>query len=40
MAEDVNVKSTENFNGEEIFTLLGYYASSSDNPLPTFRDNI
>jgi hypothetical protein len=25
---------------DEICALLGYYAASSDNPLPTFRDNI
>jgi hypothetical protein len=25
---------------DEIFALLGYYAVSSGNPLPTFRDNV
>jgi hypothetical protein len=25
---------------DEICTLLGYYAASSGNPLPTFRENI
>jgi hypothetical protein len=25
---------------DEICALLGYYSASSDNPLPTFRDNI
>jgi hypothetical protein len=25
---------------DEICTLLGYYAASSGNPLPTFRDNV
>jgi hypothetical protein len=24
----------------EIYALLGYYAASSGNPLPTFRDNV
>jgi hypothetical protein len=24
----------------EICTLLGYYAASNGNPLPTFRDNV
>jgi hypothetical protein len=24
----------------EICALLGYYAASSHNPLPTFRDNV
>ena len=25
---------------DEICTLLGYYAASNGNPLPTFRDNV
>jgi hypothetical protein len=25
---------------DEIYALLGYYAASSGNPLPTFRDNV
>jgi hypothetical protein len=25
---------------DEICILLGYYATSSGNPLPTFRDNV
>jgi hypothetical protein len=25
---------------DEICALLGYYAASSGNPLPTFRDNV
>jgi hypothetical protein len=25
---------------DEIFALLAYYAASSDNSLPTFRDNV
>jgi hypothetical protein len=25
---------------DEIFALLGYYAASSGNPLPMFRDNV
>jgi hypothetical protein len=27
-------------DADEIRALLGYYAASSGNPLPTFRDNV
>jgi hypothetical protein len=27
-------------DADSICDLLGYYAASSDNPLPTFRDNV
>jgi hypothetical protein len=27
-------------DADEICTLLGYYAASSGNPLPTFRENV
>jgi hypothetical protein len=27
-------------NVDEIYTLLGYYAVSNGNPLPTFQDNV
>jgi hypothetical protein len=29
-----------NFGAVTISVLLGYYAASNGNPLPTFRDNV
>ena len=34
------IKEFVNFGTSEICALLGYYAASNGNPLPTFRDNV
>ena len=36
----VHVSSVSNFEPNENCTLLGYYAASNDNFLPTFRENL
>jgi hypothetical protein len=45
VTEDLNVGrlamiSGFRCNADEICTLLGYYAASNGNPLPTFRSNV
>jgi hypothetical protein len=36
----ISVTSGFRCDVDEIWTLLGYYAASSSNPLRTFRDNV
>jgi hypothetical protein len=39
MTNDISVISDFRRDVDDIYAPLGYYAASSGNPLPTFRDN-